>query len=574
MLRSLSVKNFAVVEEAELKFSAGFNVLTGETGAGKSILMEALSFLMGGRGSASWIRPQASRLEVQAVFDSVSFPSSFQKKIGAVDGCIHLRREMDSSGKSRAFLQEAPVSASVLAEVGEFLIDFHGQNQHQKLLKTSFQRDLLDCFAGIENLVQETSAAFDLWTAIQSELNSSNLSEEERAEKLEFLRFRLSELEKADLKEGEEEEIEATLPMLKNAERLKLLALEAYESLYAREGSALAQVLKAERAAMDLTKIDTSLKKLEESLAQARSLLEDSAQTLSAYQGRLEADPEKLDSLLERLDKIGRLKKKYGLDVRGLLLELEAISQNINRLENRDQRFEELKAKKELAEKKLSELCEKLHVRRSQGAKRLEKAVVSELKELGLPQAEMTVSVEMEEGVFHRFGADEIDLLFAANPGMTLRPLRETASGGELSRVMLALKTVLAKADETPVLIFDEVDAGIGGAVARAVGQRLLSLAEKRQVLCVTHLPQIACLAQNHFQILKETRSGLANTKVENIKGEKRLEAIAVMLGGAGPTAASRRHAQELLDAGADINLPEEGTVRGTRKLKEEAGKK
>ncbi len=321
MLRSLSVKNFAVVEEAALDFSVGFNVLTGETGAGKSILMEALSFLMGGRGSASWIRPGTERMVVEAVFDKIHFPASFQKHIKGENGPIHIRREMDSSGKSRAFLQDAPIPASLLAEAGEFLLDFHGQNQHQKLLKTSFQRDWLDSFAGLEDLLKETGDAFDVWSAVQKELAASNLSEEERAEKLEFMRFKLDELEKADLKEGEEESIEAALPVFKNAARLKELAQEAYGALYAREGSALAQVSKVERATSELAKIDSSLKNLEEVIAEARGVLDDAARTLSLYQGRRESDPEKLDSLLERLDRIGRLKKKYGKDVGALLIE-------------------------------------------------------------------------------------------------------------------------------------------------------------------------------------------------------------------------------------------------------------
>jgi DNA repair protein RecN (Recombination protein N) len=550
MLRSLSVKNFAVVEEATLEFSPGFNVLTGETGAGKSILMEALSFLMGGRGSAGWIRPETDRLIVEAVFDKIHFPISFQKRFGGGEELIRIRREMDSNGKSRAFLQDSPIPALRLAEMGEFLLDFHGQNQHQKLLKTSFQRDWLDSFSGLEGLLKETGAAFDLWITVQKELEVSNLSEEERAEKLDFMRFRLDELEKANLREGEEDEIEAALPVIKNAARLRELALEAYESLYAREGSALAQVLKAERAALELAKIDLSLQSLEESITEARVVLDDAARALSAYQGRLEADPKKLDSFLERLDKIGRLKRKYGKDVGGILVEKENLTLEISRLENRDQGLKDLQAKKEVAETRLRDLCEKLHARRVQGAKRLEKALLVEIKELGLSHAEVGVSIEMEEENFHRFGSDEVEFMFSANPGAPLRPLRETASGGELSRVMLALKTVLAKADRTPVLVFDEVDSGIGGAVARAVGQRLAALSSERQVLCVTHLAQIACLAQNHVQVFKEIRSGRAKTWVENLKGGKRLEAIAVMLGGADPTVASRRHAQELLEAG------------------------
>ncbi len=546
MLKTLRVKNFAVIEEATLDFSAGFNVLTGETGAGKSILMEALGFLMGGRGSSAWIRPSAKALQIEAIFDSREGARPLTEKVGKQGLEVRVRREIDENGKSRAFIDEEPVSATILAQWADSLIDFHGQNQHQKLMKPAFQREFLDSFAEQEELLKEVKAAFETWFSLKRQIESLNLSESERSEKLDYLRFRLSELETANLQEGEEEKLEAELPALRNAERLKSATLEAHGILYARESSCLSQLQEVERQIVELTKMDPSLEPLKASLSGAKGTLLDISETLSDYQSRLSLDPAKLDFLLERLDRIARLKKKYGKDFSGLLNEKTALAEEVSRLENREEGLETLERRKNEAESKLKSLCENLHSQRIKGAKKLEKALALEFKGLGLPHAELKISVEMEEGNYHPFGGDAIEFMFSANPGSPLRPLRETASGGELSRVMLGLKTVLARADKTPILIFDEVDAGVGGQAARAIGDKLLHLAEGRQILCVTHLPQIASLAKTQFHVSKEMGSKTIKTTVKRLSKDERLEVLAVMLGGS-PTEASRRHALELL---------------------------
>ncbi len=549
MLRTLRVKNFAVIEEAELNFSAGFNALTGETGAGKSILMEALGFLMGGRGSSAWIRSGAKTLQIDAVFDSGDWTNSLPRKTAkpGAGATISIRREIDESGKSRAFIDNEPVSAAMLSQLADSLIDFHGQNQHQKLMKPAFQREFLDSFSEQDELLEEVKAAFERWSLLKQKIESLNLSETERSEKLDYLRFRLAELEAANLKEGEEEKLEAELPSLRNAERLKSAAAEAYGILYARESSCLAQIQELDRQIVELTKMDPSLERLKTPLSEARGVLLDISETLSDYQSRLSLDPAKLDSMLERLDQIARLKKKYGKDFAGLLNEKNVLSEEVFRLENRAEGLEELKRQEDEAESNLKSLCEKLHIRRTQGAKKLEKALALEFKGLGLLHTELKISIEMEDGQYHSFGGDAVEFMFSANPDAPLRPLRETASGGELSRVMLGLKTVLAQADKTPILIFDEVDAGVGGAAARLLGDKLLNLAKGRQILCVTHLPQIASLAQTQFHVLKEMDSGRVKTQVKRLSGGDRLEVLAVMLGGS-PTDASRQHARELLE--------------------------
>ena len=553
MLRSLRVKNFAVIEEAELDFSTGFNVLTGETGAGKSILMEAVGFLMGGRGSSSWIRSGAKTLQIEATFDSGTWSHFLAPKTEKTGSLIHIRREIDEGGKSRAFINEEPVAAAVLSQIADSLIDFHGQNQHQKLMKPAFQREFLDSFAEEGDLLKEVKASFERWSFLKKKIESLSLSEAERNEKLDYLRFRLDELEAAHLEEGEEERLEAELPSLRNAERLKSAAFEAYGILYSSEASCLAQVQELDRQILELAKMDPSLERLKTSLSQARMALSEIADALSNYQSRLSVDPARLDSMLARLDQISRLKKKYGKDFAGLLIEKRTIAEEVFRLENREEGLGQLERQKAEAESELKRLCEKLHSARIKGAQKLERALSAEFKGLGLGHAELKISIEMEEGHYHAYGADEIEFMFAANPGTPLRPLRETASGGELSRVMLGLKTVLAQADKTPVLIFDEVDAGVGGAAARAIGEKLLNLAQGRQILCVTHLPQIASLAQTQFHVSKEMSAGAMKTRVKKLSGDGRLEVLAVMLGGS-PTPASFRHARELLEESGNLS--------------------
>ena len=308
-------------------------------------------------------------------------------------------------------------------------------------------------------------------------------------------------------------------------------------------------LLKAGRALEELSRIDGSMKTASQALEAARLELDEVARALGAYRDKIEADPGRLDQVLSRLDKISRLKKKYGATVSDALAFRERLAGELDSLENSGRRREELEGELSAAEESLRELCEKLHGRRLKAARRLEAELSAELKVLGLAAARFCVGVEMEEGRYTAAGADEAEFLLAANPGEPLKPVKAIASGGELSRVMLALKTVLARADRVPVLVFDEVDAGIGGVVARAVGARLAALGEARQVLCVTHLAQVACFARSHFHVAKEVSGGRTSVLIERLAGERRLEAVALMLGGREATAASRRHAKELLES-------------------------
>jgi DNA repair protein RecN (Recombination protein N) len=529
MLNKLTISNFAIVSELSLEFSAGLNVFTGETGAGKSILIEALGFLLGARGSSSWLRSGAERLSVTGVFSGRT-----------------VRRELDRGGKTRALIDGKTVPLAALAAFGEGLVDFHGQHEHQALLKPAVQMRCLDAFGGLEGQRAAVERAYEAWSGLKAELEAGRLSDEERARRLEFGSFQLSEIDAARLRPGEEEELAAALPRLQGGERLRALADSAYEMLYSQEGSALGLLLKAERALAELCRIDESLRERHEALQSARLAVDDVARAVDAYRESVEADPARLEAALSRSDALSRLKKKYGATVADILALREKVAADLSLLEGAGQRVGELEKELPEAGKRLDSACACLHKSRMKAARALSAALLKELKVLGMAQAGFSVSVELEEGRYSRAGGDLVEFLMAPNPGEPLRPVKAIASGGELARVMLALKTVLA--DDVPVLVFDEVDAGIGGLVARAVGERLSRLAASRQVLCVTHLPQVACFAQTHFQVAKEVASGRTTARVERLDGARRLEAVARMLGGREATAASRKHAQELLE--------------------------
>jgi DNA repair protein RecN (Recombination protein N) len=547
MLRRLKVLNFAVAEKVEVELGAGFTALTGETGAGKSILLEALGFLLGARGSSAWLRSGAERLEVEGVVDASDIPADLRRELDIAGKTVELRRELDSTGRTRAMIAGRPAPVAALIRVGEHFADFHGQHESRTLLKAASQLELLDRFGGLEAERAALESAHAAWSGLKARLEASSLSEAERERRADILRFQLEEIDDAKLRMGEDEELEERLPRLKNAERLRSLADSAYALLYAEENAAVARLLKAARAVSELAKIDPAAGSLQSELESARISADSVARELGAYRETVSADPAALDALLSRQDAIARLKRKHGLTLADVLAARERLAAELDGLVNADAHLEKTRKELAAAEKELARLADDAHDKRVKAAKKLDSSALKELKVLGLPHARFSCSVEMEEGNWNKTGADTVEFLLAPNPGEPPRPVKTAASGGELSRVMLALKTAFAKADRTALLVFDEVDAGIGGEVAHAVGERLAALAKGRQVLCITHLPQVACFAQTHFHAVKDVAAGRTRLRVDRLDGEGRLEAVATMLGGK-PTGASRKHAQELLE--------------------------
>ncbi len=548
MLRRLKIVNFAVIESVEFELPSGFVAFTGETGAGKSILLEALGFLLGARGSSSWLRAGSNRLEVEGVFDASDLPADLRLRYEVAAATFAARRELDAEGRTRATIAAQPAPVAALAALGDAFADFHGQHEHQALMRPSARLELLDRYAGLEAERGALGEAHDVWSGLTARLAASSMSEEERRRRVELLRFQLEEIDAAKPRADEEKELEESLPRLKNAERLRAFAGQAYELLYAEEDAALARLMKAERALGELSKIDVGARRLQGELEAARLAIAAVAREVGDYRDRATEDPAALDRLLSRQDELSRLKKRHGPTLGDVIATRDRLARELDGLENSDARVEETRRELAAAGKALASLCARVHRLRAKAAKKLDSAVLAELKALGMTHSLFASSVEMEEGSWSRTGADSVELLLAANPGEPLRTVKTAASGGELSRVMLAIKTAFAKADRTPLLVFDEVDAGVGGQVAAAVGEKLAALARGRQVLCVTHLPQVACRAQTHFHVSKEVSAGRTRVRLERLDGDRRLETLALMLGGRAATDASRKHAQELLE--------------------------
>ena len=552
MLRSLRVRDFAIISELNLEPGRGFNVFTGETGAGKSILIEALGFLLGARATTAWLRAGASRLSVEGKFDPDDFSTALREQFQIGSAPVAVRRELDASGKSRASLNGRPAGVAVLAAFGEGLVDFHGQHEHQSLLKPAAQLEALDAFAGLGRKREELAGLHRAWVKASADLDSARLSDSERRQRIEFDRFQVQEIDAAKLRPGEEEELEADLPLLKNADRIRNLADAAYGLLYAGESSALQALQKSVRTVEELCRFDESLRQGRDELETASIAVDEVARRLGELRRRVGADPARLDALLGRQDALARLKKKYGATVTEVLAKREELAAELDLLENSQKMIADLEAGQTETRRGLAAACGRMHKLRATAAKKLETSLAKEIKVLGMPHARICVSVEAVEERFAASGGDEVEFLLAPNPGEPIKPLRSIASGGELSRVMLALKTVFAGeagGASVPVLVFDEIDAGIGGTVARCVGERLAALGRCRQILCVTHLAQVACFAPTHFHVSKETAGGRTSVRVERLNGGRRLEAVAQLLGGRAATEASRKHAQELLES-------------------------
>ncbi|MFH1368097.1 MAG: DNA repair protein RecN [Elusimicrobiota bacterium] len=551
MLLNLQIRNYALIDELNLELTPGLNIFTGETGAGKSIVIESLNLILGERASAQLVRKGSSRCFVTGTFD-ISKLKKLKKFIddsglsGDDTDTLILRREIDAAGKSRAFVNDTPAGLNTLLEIGNHLVDVHGQHEHQTLLKTASQRELLDGFAGNEELLSDAERHFRLWKELQAQKDSQNLSEQERARLVDLYSFQVKEINGAKLSPGEEEEIEQALPQMKNAEKLRELSNEAHQLLYGEDGSALEKLNKARKILETINNLSNSLGETAETLNSATYSVEEVSDEMENFAEKLSADPERFNELLSRQDIIHKLKKKYGKDIPEILAYGEKIEKELDALTKFDQNRQELDAKMSKTLKQLSVTCEKLTESRKKAATKLASGIAAELAELGIKKAQFKVLIEKENEPTSE-GWDGIEFLFSANPGEDAKPLKNIASGGEMSRVMLGIKTVLAKADNVPVLVFDEIDAGIGGPVGQTVGKKLKALSKHRQILCITHLPQIAAFADKHLSVEKAVQAGKTSTLIRNLAEKDRLEEIARMLSGEEITPSARKHASELL---------------------------
>lgn len=551
MLVELAVEQIAIIDRLNLRFEPGLNVLTGETGAGKSILIDALSLALGERAEAEMLRAGAERAQVTAVFDVSSSPHLLTRlqelDITPEEGLLYLTRELFAGGRSQARINGRPVPVATLKAVGDLLVDLHGQHQHQSLFNLNEQMRFLDQWCGEKTLVlkAELGDCVREMRALQRELSSLRSDARERAHLLDLYTFQKQEIEQARLVPGEEEELVAEERRLAHAERLFATAETAYELLTAGEPSAVDLLAQSIRALEEVLPIDADLQPLVENLRSALYTVQDTAGELRAYRDRVEFNPERLGEVQERLHVIRTLKRKYGDTVEAVLEYLREVTEKMRSLQGGEERAEEIAAELEQKKQRAQGLATELSKLRREGARRFEQAVAQELSELAMPRARFEVKLTPKP--LETDGADAIEFLIAPNPGEPPRPLSKIASGGELSRVMLAIKSVLADIEDVPTLVFDEIDIGIGGRTAGVVGEKLHSLSDRRQILCITHLPQIASRARLHLLIEKHETEGRTVTAVTPVEGDARVQEIARMLGDTGESAL--RHAREMLEA-------------------------
>ena len=551
MLQQLSIRHLAVIENVTVSFHRGFHVLTGETGAGKSIVIDALALVAGGRGSADMIRHGCDRADVEAVFDLPDNHPVWDtlERLGIEadrQDALLIRRELSAQGKSAARINGQSVTLSMLREVGEHLVNLHGQHEHQSLLRTDRHLDWLDQFAG-EPLAQRKAAyaaRFAEYQRVSRERRELEETSRQQMQMLDLYRFQLEEIAAARLKPGEDEALEDERRKLAHAEKLADAVSEAYDLLYGAKG--LEAVSRAISRLEDIVKVDpATLQPWVEQLQSAYYGMEDVAFQLRNYRDGIEFNPDRLGRIEQRLDVLHGLKRKYGETLEDILAYREKIQSETERLENRDELLGELARQEEKLLQELTGLAEELSTLRREAGERLSRAVVRELSELQMERP--VFDVQLTRGPLGAAGFDQAEFLLSTNPGEPPKPLAKIASGGEMSRVMLALKAIFSRIDRIPVLVFDEVDTGVSGRAAQAVAEKLSRLASGCQVVSITHLPQVACMADHQYEIRKEVHQGRTTTSVRELTDDERVEELARLLGGVEVTEKTRHHAQEML---------------------------
>ena len=565
MLKELNIKNFAIIDQLRVEFTPGLNAFTGETGAGKSIVVDALNLALGERANADLIRTGCQEAVVEADFelDSRSF-----KDVSALlaDQGIELRanedlivrRVLSSSGKNKVYINGSLANLTALAALGAVLADIHGQHEHQSLLAIERQMEMLDSFGDLDSLREEVAAVYARLMDVRKELAKLETGERDRAQREDILRFQKNEIDAAMLKPGEDLELANMQKVLANSERLAALCTMVDEALYSSDDSVVTMLIKSINGLKDIVEIDKKLSGAVDLCESARAQIEEATRELSSYSSGMEFDPEQLEQVGDRLDLIHKLKKKYGNTIEEILEFGARAGAELDRMERSIEEIERLKSKIQAIKFGLTDKVNELTKKRGVAAIDLEKKVEAELAHLGMKKTTFTLKITQEPGGDtldgHKIdprGADRVEFLISPNPGEEPKPLAKIASGGELSRIMLALKSILVEGDRIPTVVFDEVDAGIGGAIAEEVGKKLKRIAAKRQVFCITHLPQIASMADSHYGVSKSVKKDRTSTEVHLLEQKERVDEIARMLGGKIITEATIKHAEEMMERGS-----------------------
>jgi DNA repair protein RecN (Recombination protein N) len=551
MLSGVSVRNLAIIDEVSLELGEGMTVLTGETGAGKSILVDALGLALGDRADATAVRHGADRAEITATFDLAQLPGIArwlaEQALDADGECV-LRRVIGAEGRSRAWINGAPATLQTLRELGEQLVDIHGQHEHQSLVRPAVQRELLDARLPDPALLAEVRAAWQAWRDAEDERARLEAAGRDREQRLDLLRYQFRELEAFGPAAGEHAELELEYSRLANAGRLAEGAGGALELVYESDrGAAQEAVARAAELLAELAALDPRLEPPRRLLAEAEIQLSEAAAELRRYVGGLEIDPARLDAVQARLEGLKSLARKHQVDPDELPARLASLEAGIEELEQAEIRMGRANARVAEAETSYRQAAGRLAELRAAAAAGFSEHVSGLMHQLGMPGGRFVAAVQhLPDGACAPHGLDSVEFLVSANPGQPPQPIARVASGGELSRISLAIQVAARTQRPTPVMIFDEVDSGIGGGVAEIVGRRLSELGERAQVLCVTHLAQVASQAGHHFRVVKLTDGDTTRTTLKSLTEAEKIEELARMLGGVEITATTRAHAREM----------------------------
>ncbi len=565
MIKSLLVKDYALIEQINIEFGKGLNIITGETGAGKSILIDAMSLLLGERASNEVIRKGASKSIVEGIFEvegNKKVKKILEENEIEFSPELIMRREISAKGSNRCFLNDTPVSLSVIKDAGNLLVDLHGQHEHQSLLRTETHIDFLDEFGNLENDLTNFKTLYDSLIILDGELNSLKKKEMSIKERKDFYAYQIKEIDAISPEEGEEEKLINDLKILENSEKLMELTSGIYEALYESENSVNDRLAKIENELSVLDEIDKSFTEIKGDFETAKTLINEISKFIRDYNSRIDLDPDNLEAIRNRLGSLNLLKKKYGGTIKAVIEHRNKIGEEFDLAENYAENISVLEKKLNELRKKCGEAAEILSQKRKTISKKIQKEVKEVLGDLGIPNSVFEVKInqmpaDKETGnyiivngkqfKFNSSGYDEVEFFISTNQGEDVKPLAKVASGGEISRIMLALKTILAKNDKLPLLIFDEIDTGVSGRVAQKVGNSLKSLASYHQIISITHLPQIAGLADQHYAVEKKQIESRVISSIRKLNKEERIKEVAKLMSGEKITEVSIESAKELM---------------------------
>ena len=554
MLIELRIKNFAIIDELNLSFSKGFNILSGETGAGKSIILNAVHLLLGDKATEEWIRSSEEEANVEALFDisgNLEVKQKIMEKAPHVQGTeeedsLFIRRIISRSGRGKVFINGNMATLGTLSEVGEELLSIYGQHEHQSLQRVETHVDILDEFGGLFGLREEFRARYEDFVSISEEVERIRTEKDRRAKERELMAFQSREVEASGIQIGEEESLKEDRTILTHAKKLMDFARACEETLYSEEGSTIGKIQRILNQGRDMAAIDPSLSDLLKALDSTLIQMEEIALAFRDYSRRVEINPVRLDEIENRLEEIDRLKRKYGSTIEEVLAFKQRVDGALKSFTSDEEKLSQLESRLEPLRQMVNNLGNKLSGERKRVASELKKSVEKELNSLGMKKT--IFEIHIDPLPLSPKGVDRVEFLISPNIGEEVKPLAKIASGGELSRIMLAMKRILAKVGGRQVLVFDEVDAGIGGAMAEVVGRKLRELSRHHQVICVTHLPQIACFAVQHHSVRKEVKLGRTITLVDRLDKESIVDEIARMLGGLRVTEKTKAHAKEMIE--------------------------